>query len=185
MDNQIIKTSDATFHVPAISLANYIIKQAHTYKLPLTSMKLQAIMMLLEGATQAKFTLPLCYYKHYYVYSVTCYLPEIYLAFKNTPNNLRIKSCVHADSNGNLINRPYPELNFDQLDASIQDQKSLIKSQLHKLILDLLKNQHIIDQIIKPDIQNLPQSNTSLISQMPEYNPGHIAYLFIKNKDKI
>lgn len=185
MDNQIIKTSDATFHVPAISLANYIIKQAHTYKLPLTSMKLQAIMMLLEGATQAKFTLPLCYYKHYYVYSVTCYLPEIYLAFKNTPNNLHIKSYIHADSNGNLISQPYPELDFDQLDASIQDQKSSIKSQLHKLILDLLKNQHIIDQIIKPDIQNLPQSNTSLISQMPEYNPGHIAYLFIKNKNKI
>lgn len=173
------------FNAPAIIIANHIISQAHHYKLSLSSMKLQAIMLLLEGATQAKFSASLCNYKHYYVYSITCYLPEIYLAYKNTPNNLHIKSYLHADETGKLISEPYPKLNVKMLDSELLNQKDLIKFEIDRIILNLLKNRHVIDQIIKPDIQKLPPANTSLISQMPEYDPGHIAYLFIKNKDQI
>lgn len=173
------------FNAPAIIIANHIISQAHHYKLSLSSMKLQAIMLLLEGATQAKFSASLCNYKHYYVYSITCYLPEIYLAYKNTPNDLHIKSYLHADETGKLISEPYPKLNAKMLDSELLNQKDLIKFEIDRIILNLLKNRHIIDQIIKPDIQKLPPANTSLISQMPEYDPGHIAYLFIKNKDRI
>lgn len=177
----------AVFNTPAIVLANYIIQKSHALNCDLSSIKLQATLLLLEGATQAKFAMPVCNYKHYYVYSITCYLPEIYLAFKNETllNQLHVKSKVYADPYGKIISKPYPKLNSAMLNSDLKDSTNLIFLELDKLICSLLKNQHIIDQIIKPDIQNLPQSNTSLISQMPEYNPGHIAYLFIKNKDKI
>lgn len=173
------------FNTPAIVLANYIISKAHYYNLNLSSIKLQAIMFLLEGATQAKFSTSICKYKHYFVYSITCYLPEIYLAYENTPNDLHIKSHVYADSHGKLISEPYPKLNSKMLSSELLSQKDSIKSELDQIIVSLLKNRHVIDEIIKPDIQKLPPANTSLISQMPEYDPGHIAYLFIKNKAQI
>lgn len=176
---------DTVFHCPAIILANYIINLANTKHLPCSSMKLQAIMFLLEGAMQSKFTMQLCYYKHYYVYSVTCYLPEIYTAFKNENNMLMPKQNVHADENGQLIAKPYLNLDSKMLDLSLSNNQIKIDKELNLLILRLLKNENVLDQIIKPDIQTLPKANTSLISQMPEYNPGHIAYVFIKNKSKI
>lgn len=176
---------NTVFHCPAIILANYIINLANTKHLPCSSMKLQAIMFLLEGAMQSKFAMQLCYYKHYYVYSVTCYLPEIYTAFKNENNMLMPKQNVHANENGQLIAKPYLNLDSKMLDLSLINNQIKIDKELNLLILRLLKNKHVLDQIIKPDIQTLPKANTSLISQMPEHNPGHIAYVFIKNKSKI
>lgn len=153
---------DTVFHCPAIILANYIIKLANTKHLPCSSMKLQAIMFLLEGAMQSKFAMQLCCYKHYYVYSVTCYLPEIYTAFKNENSRLVSKQNIHANENGQLIAKPYSNLDSKMLDLSLINNQIKINKELNLLILRLLKNEHVLGQMIKPDVQTLPKANARI-----------------------
>lgn len=151
---------DPLFNVNEYSIANCIINQANHFEISLSNIKLNSIILLLDGWAQTKYQKQLCQYQQYFLagqFSVI--LPKIHQHFKSYLGSINTAIVDPSFKNGKLIIKHYPKL--DTNNPHFNDFKEMSRILLFSKCASTIKDQ--LAKLNKSDLAKLDKCEVQQI----------------------